>query len=146
MPDRDIVGRAGASLRGTLQLSEPCRLVQETWQDRVVPPVQTLLDELALLVVGLPALTGPPRALVAAAALLYFAGVQAPTVVVNIPLDNEVQELALSELETGEASVARERFETRWNRWNVIRTLIAVVTFVLLLNALGEPSPPILRS
>lgn len=57
-----------------------------------------------------------------AAALVYLLGVQAPTFLVNIPLNNRVQRL----------DVTREEFEPRWNRWNVARTACASLASVLL--------------
>jgi uncharacterized membrane protein len=78
---------------------------------------------------GLWALTGLDRVLVVAAAVVYFGGVQVPTFIVNIPLNNRVQR----------AGVTRAEFEPRWNRWNAFRTACAVLASALLLLVLLRP-------
>jgi len=74
---------------------------------------------------------GPTLMLIAVTS--YLAGTQLPTFTINIPLNNRVQSLELETLD--ETSLANERqyFESRWNRWNVIRTASACLTSVLLL-------------
>ena len=81
---------------------------------------------LAAAVIGWWSLAGVDRALVIAAALVWALGVQLPTFRVNIPLNNRVQR----------SQIARAEFEPRWNRWNAIRTALAVLATVLLLLAL----------
>lgn len=88
-------------------------------------------------------LEGTSRALVIVATVVYFVGVQLPTVTVNIPLNNRLQTLDLkaADVESEDldkadiASYATERqlFEARWNRWNLIRTTFACFVSVLLL-------------
>ena len=66
----------------------------------------------------------------------YLIGVQLPTFRFNIPLNNELQNLDIEELEETQAKSSRTKFETSWNRWNRIRTIngiIAVSMFLLLL-------------
>lgn len=77
--------------------------------------------------------TGLDRMLLAGAGALYLGGVQAPTIAVNIPLDNRVQRLDVGALGSGALREARAEFETRWNRWNVIRTGLATASAVLML-------------
>jgi uncharacterized membrane protein len=78
-------------------------------------------------------LSGTDLLLVMTAALVYILGVQLPTVVVNLPLNNIVQKLdpgAMSELALEHA---RRGFEPRWNRWNTVRTACSIFSSVLLL-------------
>ena len=82
----------------------------------------------AALVVALPHLAGADRMLLVAAAGFYFLGVQAPTVGINIPMNNTVQRVAVDVASDDELRAARRAFESRWNRWNVIRTALAVLT------------------
>jgi uncharacterized membrane protein len=68
------------------------------------------------------------------ATVAYFVGVQLPTLVINVPLNNALQEVdaQLASLEAVQA--ARRDFEAKWNRWNRRRTVVATaVTVVLLL-------------
>jgi uncharacterized membrane protein len=123
--------RAFQVIDGVIQSNQP--LFGLVW-------VGSIVAMLAAVVIGVPALSGTPRTLLVAAALLYFGGVQAPTVTVNIPLNNEVQELDIPTLDVDAAADARARFEPRWHRWNAIRTLVATATVALLLLAFGATS------
>ena len=83
--------------------------------------------------IGVCALTGVDRLLMIVGALVYLLGVQLPTVMVNIPLNNRLQGLDVVNLAETTLRHARETFEPRWNRWNVIRTVCASLVTVLLL-------------
>jgi uncharacterized membrane protein len=76
---------------------------------------------------------GPARWATVAAAAVYVLGVQLPTIAVHIPLNNQLQAIDVASLSADERRVARLGFEPRWNRWNVVRTVLAVVATVLLL-------------
>jgi uncharacterized membrane protein len=78
-------------------------------------------------------LTGVDRLLIIVAALLYLLGVQVPTIAINIPLNNQLQRLDVATMTGTARQRARETFEARWNRWNVIRTLCASVVAGLLM-------------
>jgi len=84
-------------------------------------------------VLGYRVLDGLPQWLLLAATVLYLLGVQLPTGAVNVPLNNELQTLDVSTMDAPALQSARERFEPRWNRWNVIRTYLAVLVAVLLM-------------
>lgn len=73
------------------------------------------------------------RVILIGAVVLYFVGVQAPTVAINIPLNNEIQTVQVESLDRAEQRDARAKFEDRWNRANRFRTAVAVVVTLLLL-------------
>jgi uncharacterized membrane protein len=77
-------------------------------------------------------LGGTDRLLVIMAALVYVLGVQVPTLIVNIPLNNTLQTLDSSTMADAARKRARDDFEPRWNRWNVFRTVFASVVSILL--------------
>jgi len=79
------------------------------------------------------------RWLVSVAAVLYVRGVQLPTFVVNVPLNNALQRLDPT-VDASEQAQERARFEARWNRWNAVRTRCAVDVTVLLVLAARAPS------
>jgi uncharacterized membrane protein len=79
---------------------------------------------------------GLDRVLVVVAALFYLAGVQVPTATINIPLNNQIKTLDVATMTDAARRDARERFERRWNQWNVFRTIVAAFVTVLLLLAL----------
>jgi uncharacterized membrane protein len=94
---------------------------------------------LALVVaaaLGLTRLDGAQRLMLIAAACLYLVGVQAPTIAVNVPLNNALQRLDPAAMDETATRRARDAFEPRWNRWNALRTVCAVAASALLLSLL----------
>jgi uncharacterized membrane protein len=87
----------------------------------------------AAAVLGLWVLSGPDRLLIIVAALVYFLGVQLPTVTINIPLNNQLQKLDPGTMNDATRRRARDEFEPHWNRWNVFRTACASLTTILLM-------------
>ena len=116
--------RAFQVIDGVIQDNQPIFLL--VWAGSVI----ALLAALAL---GLGELAGSGRMLLIGAAVLYLLGVQAPTMVVNVPLNNRLQALDVDTLNVADLRAAREAFEARWNRANVARTWMAGFVVVLLL-------------
>lgn len=115
--------------------------------DRVIQRGQPLFgmvwigSALALLagfVLGLGELDGLGKALIATCTGAYLLGVQLPTIMVNIPLNNSVQEVDVGAEEKEAWRSAREAFERRWNRWNRFRTCMAVLVTVMLVFLVGR--------
>jgi uncharacterized membrane protein len=67
------------------------------------------------------------------ATLVYLLGVQLPTITINVPLNNRLQMVDVDRVDVAKVESARQDFETRWNRWNAIRTLLAVLASALLI-------------
>lgn len=84
-------------------------------------------------VLGIWQLAGLDRVLLIVACALYILGVHVPTVAINIPLNNQLQSRDLDAMSGSELLAATEIFESRWLRWNAIRTVIATLTTVILL-------------
>lgn len=84
-------------------------------------------------VIGFGRLEGVDRALLLAAAVVYLAGVQLPTLTINVPLNNRLQTLDLTAMDDDALAEARDDFEPRWNRWNRIRTVLATLASALLI-------------
>jgi uncharacterized membrane protein len=93
---------------------------------------------------GLDRVEGPWRILLASTALANVLGIHVPTLVVNVPLNNRLQSLRMSDLDAAQLRSERQAFEGRWNRWNIVRTLVAclvsLVLIVTLLRALPDPA------
>jgi uncharacterized membrane protein len=96
----------------------------------------SILSVIATLVLGIMNLRGEELYLLTGGTLLYLIGVQLPTFRFNIPLNNELQNLDVEELEDDQAKSSRVEFETPWNRWNRIRTVNAIIAVTLLLFVL----------
>jgi uncharacterized membrane protein len=95
--------------------------------------IGSALALIAATLLGLLVLAGVELALLIGAVVIYVAGVQVATAVVNIPLNNRLQALDLEQLDGTALVDAREAFEPRWLRWNVIRAWAATLTTLLLL-------------
>ena len=96
----------------------------------------SILSVIATLALGIMNLRGEELYLLTVATLLYLIGVQLPTFRFNIPLNNQLQNLDVEELEDNQAKSSRTEFETPWNRWNRIRTVNAIIAVTLLLFVL----------
>ena len=66
---------------------------------------------------------------------VYFLGVQAPTMLFNIPLNNRLQSMDLEQSTDKETKEFRAEFERVWIRWNSIRTFNGLLTTILFLYA-----------
>jgi len=119
--------RAFQVMDRVIQNSQPVFML--VWIGSVV----TLLASAAL---GFGQLDGAGRVLVIAAVLVYLLGVQLPTAIINIPLNNMVQTLAIADMDEMAQDAARREFESRWNRSNVTRTVLASLVSILLLTLL----------
>lgn len=115
LSDRAFI-RAFQVMDGVIQKSQP--LFVFVWLGSAV----------ALIVaagLGFGRLEGADRWLLITATAVYLLGVQAPTIVINIPLNNKLQSLDADALDEAEAKSARQAFEPKWNRSNVVRTLLS---------------------
>lgn len=121
--DREFL-RAFQEMDGVIQRGHP--LFGLVWLGSVL----ALVSSLAL---GLGQVVGLERLLLALAGGAYLLGVQLPTFIVNIPLNNELQALDIDVANEAACRSARERFEQRWNRWNTIRTALAALTSAMLI-------------
>ena len=65
--------------------------------------------------------------------LVYLLGVQLPTAVINIPLNNRVQTLAIADMDGTAREEARREFESRWNHSNSARTVVACLVSIVLI-------------
>jgi uncharacterized membrane protein len=126
LDDRDFLG-AFQAIDRVIQNNQPLFIV--AW-------VGSVLALLAAAVLGVWELAGLDRVLVIVAAAVYIAGVQLPTVTINIPLNNTVKRLEVSTMSDAVRQRARSDFEARWNRWNVVRSVIASIVSLLLLIVL----------
>ena len=108
------------------------RVIQNNQPLFVVVWVGSALALLMAGVLGVWDLRGANRLLLVTATLVYLLGVQLPTITINIPLNNELQKLDVSTMNDTTRKSARDHFEPRWNRWNVIRALCASLASILL--------------
>lgn len=122
LDDREFL-RAFQETDGIIQRGQP--LFGLVW-------LGSVLALLAGLALGVNDMVGPDRVLLVLAVVVYLLGVQLPTFVINIPLNNELQALDVDSADEATWKSARKRFEPRWNLWNAIRATLAAATASLL--------------
>ncbi len=123
LDDRQFV-KAFQVMDGVIQRNDP-RFVF-VWMGSVLAIVTGAI-------LGLWVLSSPIRFVPAAIAALYILGVQAPTLTVNVPLNNALQKVDSVHGDNKELREARKVFEEKWNRWNRRRTIVAIGTTTALL-------------
>ena len=109
------------------------RVIQNNQPIFMLVWVGSALVLLASTVLGAWQLEGVDRVLLIVAFAIYILGVQVPTVTINIPLNNHLQSQDLDTMPESELLATIEMFESRWLRWNTIRTVVATLTTILLL-------------
>lgn len=80
--------------------------------------------------------------LMLAASATYLVGTLAVTGLGNVPLNDQLEALKLSELNPTKMQEFREYYETNWNRLHRIRTLSAIAAFILSTVALWINTRP----
>ena len=121
--DREFI-RAFQVMDRVIQNNQPIFML--VWVGSVVVLITSV-------VLGIGQLDGGGRLLIIFATIVYLLGVQLPTITVNIPLNNKLQTLDVDTINEAEQKAARENFETRWNRWNSIRTVLSSLASALLI-------------
>ena len=69
--------------------------------------------------------------LIVLASVFYAAGTFGVTALGNVPLNNELEGLKLSDLSSERASAFRTYYESNWNRLHLIRTIFSLLSFLL---------------
>lgn len=121
--DRDFI-RAFQVIDGVIQNNQPIFVL--VWLGSAIAII-------AAVILGIGQLEGLNRALIIAAGLIYIVGVQLPTIIINVPLNNKIQRVNIDAVDEAGHRTAREEFESTWNRWNLRRTVLSVLTTVLLI-------------
>ena len=117
--------RAFQGIDGIIQNNHP--LFMLVWMGSV-------LFLIAAAIIGFTHLDSLPRNLLAAAAVLYIIGVQAPTIVLNIPRNNAIQSVNVDTANATALHQARLAFEDGWNRSNQFRTVMSITVTAILLR------------
>ena len=110
---------------GVIQDNQPLFIL--TWLGSVISVVGAILS--SIISVGL-----PEAWLIVFVGVVYLLGVQGITLSVHLPLNNHIKKINIEKTDHQTLSVEREKFETRWNFFNTIRTGISFsVSLTLLL-------------
>lgn len=70
------------------------------------------------------------------ATIVYVIGVFGVTIVGNVPLNNMLKDFDVNSATPQALFAMRERFESPWNKLNLIRTIAAILSFLLAILSL----------
>lgn len=123
LSDRGFI-RAFQVIDGVIQNNQPLFIL--VWVGSIVVLV-------IAAIFGIFQLAGREQWLRILTTLLYLGGVQLPTIVINVPLNNKLQTLDVSTLDEQTLNNERLAFEPRWNRSNAFRTVMACLVSIGLI-------------
>ena len=109
---------------GVIQDNQPLFIL--TWLGSVISVVGAILS--SIISVGL-----PEAWLIVFVGVVYLLGAQGITLSVHLPLNNHIKKINIEKTDHQTLSVEREKFETRWNFFNTIRTAISFLVSLTLL-------------
>lgn len=109
------------------------RIIQNNQPVFVLVWVGSVVALVISVALGIGQLAGAGRLIIISAALAYLLGVQLPTAIINIPLNNKLQTVDVEVANEAAQEAARQDFEPHWNRWNSIRTAFASMASALLI-------------
>ena len=110
---------------GIIQNNQPIFIL--IWVGSIISVVSTII--ISIFTLGI--LEGWKIILVS---LVYLIGVQAITIIIHLPLNRRIQKIDINSTNLQSLNEERKNFETKWNYFNNIRTVIAfLVTLFFLL-------------
>ena len=101
--------------------------------------VGSIVSVLSLILISIAYVGLSETWLIVLIALIYLLGVQGITILIHLPLNNQIQKLNLEKLKDENLKNERLNFETKWNFFNNIRTTIAFFVSLTLLIFLTIP-------
>ena len=125
--DKDFL-RAFQKTDAIIQNNQP--IFMFTWIGSIMAMLTTIL--FSLVSVGL-----SETWLIVLVGVAYLLGVQGITVAIHLPLNNHIQKVKIEELNDKMLADERLKFETKWNFYNNIRTVVAISVSLLLLILLS---------
>ena len=127
LADKEFI-RAFQVTDGVIQNNQPIFMI--VW-------LGSLISVISTLIVSLMAPYSVETVLVIIAGFVYLLGVQGLTVLVHLPLNRRIQTVNVEERDASALREERLLFESRWIRFNWIRTLIGLgvtLTFMVVLS------------
>lgn len=118
-------------LPGTKTISDQAYLeTMKAINKRIHNPVFFILFFGPVLLLTYQAMTGETLEILAI--LSYVLGPIMMTIFKNVPLNNSLEVKDLSSLSATEEREFRHLYEKKWNFWHYLRTLLSVVSFILV--------------
>ena len=109
---------------GIIQNNQPIFIL--IWVGSIISVVSTII--ISIFTLGL--LEGWKIIFVS---LVYLIGVQAITIIIHLPLNRRIQKIDINSTSSQSLNEERKNFETKWNYFNNIRTVIAFLVTLFFL-------------
>ena len=109
------------------------RIIQNNQPVFIFVWIGSIIVLLATLAISIVKLDGIDLLILITATIIYLFGVQLPTVIFKIPLNNKIQIINFDTINEKSVKIVRQEFESRWNRWNLFRTILSSGVSVLLI-------------
>jgi uncharacterized membrane protein len=109
------------------------RIIQNNQPIFILVWIGSVVVLIASVALGIGQLSETDFLLLIFALLVYLLGVQLPTLLINVPLNNKIQTQNVETLSEKARKLTREDFEPRWNRWNSIRTILSSLVSIILI-------------
>ena len=109
---------------GIIQNNQPIFIL--IWVGSIISVVSTII--ISIFTLGL--LEGWKIIFVS---LVYLIGVQAITIIIHLPLNRRIQKIDINSTNLQSLNEERKNFETKWNYFNNIRTVIAFLVTLFFL-------------
>ena len=124
LDDKEFI-KAFQVTEGIIQNNQPIFIL--IWVGSIISVVSTII--ISIFTLGI--LEGWKIIFVS---LVYLIGVQAITIIIHLPLNRRIQKIDINSTNLQSLNEERKNFETKWNYFNNIRTVIAfLVTLFFLL-------------
>ena len=123
----------------TFQVTD--ELIQNNQPIFMIVWVGSVISVISTLIVSLMGPYSVETLLVIIAGFVYLLGVQGLTVLVHLPLNRRIQTVNVEEWDASALREERLLFETRWIRFNWIRTLIGLGVTLSFMVALSLKAP-----
>ena len=95
--------------------------------------VGSIVSVLSLILISIAYVGLSETWLIVLVAIIYLLGVQGITILIHLPLNNQIQKLNLEKLKDENLKNERLNFENKWNFFNNIRTTIGFFVSLTLL-------------
>ena len=109
---------------GIIQNNQPIFIL--IWVGSIISVVSTII--ISIFTLGL--LEGWKIIFVS---LVYLIGVQAITIIIHLPLNRRIQKIDINSTNLQSLNEERKNFETKWNYFNNIRTVVAFLVTLFFL-------------
>ena len=110
------------------------RIIQNNQPIFILIWIGSIISVLCTIIVSILSLGTLKAWLIILTSLIYLLGVQGITISIHLPLNKHIQNIDIDTTDSQTLSSERKNFETKWNFFNNIRTVIALfVIFIFLL-------------